>query len=116
MVGYSWKMKDGAIRYRVDHPDSSSHYLLTNMSGMILFVEVLRKKFPMDIPKALGKDVVDTVSYIDANSSPDLISGKSVTGAMHFLNQTPIDGYSKKQGTVETSTCGSEIIAARIGN
>jgi hypothetical protein len=43
----------------------------------------------------------------------DMLSGKAVTGCVHFLNQTPIDAYSKKQATVETATYGSEFVAAR---
>ena len=50
--------------------------------------------------------------YVDANLMHDALSGKSVTGILHFLNQTPIDWYSKKQNTVETATFGSEIVAA----
>jgi hypothetical protein len=43
----------------------------------------------------------------------DLISGRSVTGILHMLNQTPIDWFSKLQATVETATFGSEYVAAR---
>jgi hypothetical protein len=43
----------------------------------------------------------------------DLVTGKSVTGCIHFFNQTPIDAYTKKQATVETATYGSEFVAAR---
>jgi len=43
----------------------------------------------------------------------DMATGKSVTGILHWLNQTPIDWYSKKQATVETATYGSEFVAAR---
>ena len=32
---------------------------------------------------------------------------------LHFLNQTPIDAYTKRQSTVETATYGSEFVAAR---
>ena len=32
---------------------------------------------------------------------------------MHFMNQTLIDWYSRKQATVETPTYGSEFVAAR---
>jgi hypothetical protein len=42
-----------------------------------------------------------------------MLSGRSVTGVLHFLNQTPIDWFSKKQATVETATYGSEFVAAR---
>ena len=43
-----------------------------------------------------------------------MITGRSVTGILHLVNKTPIDWYSKKQNTVETSTYGSEFVAARI--
>ena len=42
-----------------------------------------------------------------------MIFGKAVTAALHFLNQTPIDAYTKRQSTVETATYGSEFVAAR---
>ena len=43
-----------------------------------------------------------------------LLTGRSVTGILTFINKTPIDWYSKKQATVETATYGSEFVAARI--
>ena len=67
---------------------------------------------PDDAPEPLGKFVV-TSHYVDANLMHDMISGKSVTGIVDFLNQTPVDWYSKKQATAETATFGSEFIAAR---
>jgi hypothetical protein len=42
-----------------------------------------------------------------------MVTARSVTAILHFLNQTPMDWYSKKQATVETATFGSEFIAAR---
>ena len=53
-------------------------------------------------------------TYVNANLYHDLISGRSVTGILHFVNGTPIDWYSKRQATVETATYGSEFVAARI--
>ena len=43
----------------------------------------------------------------------DLITGRSVTGILHFINKTPIDWFSKLQATCETATFGSEYVAAR---
>ena len=43
----------------------------------------------------------------------DLISGKSLTGTVHFFNKTPVDWWTKLQSTVETATFGSEYVAAR---
>ena len=49
---------------------------------------------------------------MDANLLHDKLSGKSVTACLHFVNATPMDWYTKKQGTVETATYSSEFVAA----
>jgi hypothetical protein len=72
----------------------------------------VKEIIPMDIPEPKGKYV--TLShYFDANWYHDMATGRSVTAILHFLNQTPMDWYLKKQATVETATFGSEFIAAR---
>ena len=38
----------------------------------------------------------------------------SVTGILHLINQTPVDWFTKRQATVETTTYGSESVAAHI--
>ena len=55
-----------------------------------------------------------TTSYVDANLYHDLLSGKAITGVLHFVNQTPIDWFTKKQETVEMVTYGSEFTASRV--
>ena len=42
-----------------------------------------------------------------------MLTGRSVMGILHLVNQTPIDWFSKKQATIETATHGSEFVAAR---
>ena len=71
-----------------------------------------REEVPHGAPPPRGK-VVDTVTYVDANLCHDMLTGRSVTGIIHFINKTPIDTFSKKQNTVETSTYGSEFVASR---
>ena len=39
---------------------------------------------------------------------------RSQTGVLIYVNRAPILWYSKRQNTVETSTFGSEFVAARI--
>ena len=39
--------------------------------------------------------------------------GRSVTGILNLINGTPVEWYSKKEGSVETATYGSEFVAAR---
>ena len=71
-----------------------------------------KEEIPSDMPTPRGKRIV-TTSFVDANLYHDLVSGKSVTGILHFFNKTPIDWFSKLQSTVETATFGSEYVAAR---
>ena len=52
-------------------------------------------------------------TYKDANLLHDMTSGKAVTGVLHFLNQTPIEWFTRKQAMVETATYGAEFSAAR---
>ena len=51
---------------------------------------------------------------MDADHARDKVTRKSVTGIVLLLNNTPITWLSKRQKTVETSTYGSELVAARI--
>jgi hypothetical protein len=68
---------------------------------------------PKDLATPLGKSVI-TITYQDANLYHDMVTGRSVSGTLHFCNQTLIDWYSKRQATVESATFGSEFTAARI--
>ena len=72
----------------------------------------LSEELPSDMPEPLGKAVV-TTTYEDANLYHDYLTGRSVTGVLHLVNQTPVDWYCKRQATVETATYGSEFNAAR---
>ena len=67
---------------------------------------------PEDAPPPLGR-YVQLFHYVDANLYHDMITGRSVTGILHFANQTLLDWFTKKQATVETATYGSEFVAAR---
>jgi hypothetical protein len=72
----------------------------------------VKEIIPTDTLEPEGKYV--TLShYFDANLYHDMVTGRSVTAILHFLNQTLMDWYSKKQATVETATFGSEFITAR---
>ena len=72
----------------------------------------VKEEIPKDTPKPLGKRVIIT-TYQDANLLHDIVTGKSVTAILHFVNTTPTDWFSKRQATVETATYGSEFVAAK---
>ena len=66
------------------------------------------------MPEPRGNAV--TVSmFTDAAFAGDLVTRRSQSGILIFLNRAPITWYSKRQNTVEASTFGSEFIALRVG-
>ena len=67
---------------------------------------------PPNAPKPRGKSVV-LRCYVDADHAGDLVTRRSRTGFIQFINMAPIAWFSKKQGSVETSTFGSEFVAAK---
>ena len=111
VYGYVCKMKHAAIRFRTEMPDVTD-FTFAELDWNDTPFRDAREEFPTNLPAPRGKPVLMT-TYVDANLGHDVLSGKSVTGVLHFLNKTPIDWFSKKQGTVETATFGSENNAAR---
>jgi len=111
VVAYLCQFKQGKIRFRTREPDFSDLVVPEYDWARSVYGNV-KEDTPADAPPPLGKPVV-TVSYVDANLLHCLVTGRSVTGILHFLNGTPIDWYSKKMATVETATYGAEYVAAR---
>ena len=68
---------------------------------------------PDNCPKSLGKAVKITC-YVDANHAGNMVTRRSNTGFIIFVNSAPIIWWPKRQNTVETSTFGSEYVALRI--
>jgi hypothetical protein len=111
IVRYLARFRHGAIKFRTRLPDYSDlpdH----NVGWDTTIYGDATEELPHDAPEPLGPPVVFT-RYVDANLYHDWINGRSVTGILTLVNQTPIEWYSKKQATVETATYGSEFIATK---
>jgi hypothetical protein len=113
ICGYLRKFPHGAIRFRTEIPDHESihgdpvvHDWAHSVYGSP------KEAIPENVPTPKGK-AVRTSTYADANLLHDQVTGRSCSGIIHFLNQTPIDSFSKRQNQVETATYGSEFMAAR---
>jgi hypothetical protein len=111
IVGFLAKLPDAGIRYRTNRPDMSQ-FPETHYDWDHTVYEGAEELLADNFPRPLGK-VTDTVTWVDANLYHDFLTGRSVTGIIHALNQTPHEWYSRKQNTSETSTYGSEFCAAR---
>ena len=72
-----------------------------------------QEELPEGIREPLGRYVQIAV-FADAAHADDLVTRRSTSGFIVFVNGTPIRWYSKRENTVEGSTYGSEFIAMRI--
>ena len=61
-------------------------------------------------PKGIGFTMR---AFVDSDHAGDSVTRRSRTGFIVFLNSAPIFVYSKKQGSCETSSFGSEFIAMK---
>lgn len=74
--------------------------------------EDLQEEIPPNMPKPHGESMTMRV-YVDSDHAGDQVTRRSRTGFVVFLNNAPIYWFSKKQGSCETSTFGSEFVAMK---
>jgi hypothetical protein len=70
------------------------------------------EELPPNMPSPHPKQC-RTGTYEDANLMFCLVTGRSITGIIHMVNQTPVQAFFKKQNIVQTANYGSEFMAAR---
>ena len=68
---------------------------------------------PANAPEPCGASVQLNV-YVDPDHTGDKVTRRSQTRILIFLNMAPINWYSKKQTTTESSTFGSEMAVLKI--
>ena len=73
-----------------------------------------REEMPANAPEPLGK-AVQITAFVDTDHAGDLITRRSQTGILIYVNRALIIWYSKRQNSVETSTFGSEFTALKTG-
>ena len=112
IFGYIKKHPGGAIRFRTGVPDHETYTPPIDNSWAQAQYGKGKEELPPDMPTPKGK-LMRTTTYADANLMHDLVTGRSMSGILHFINQTPIQWFAKKQNTVETATYGSEFMVAR---
>jgi hypothetical protein len=89
IYGYLRKMKEARIQVLTNEPDYSDYQDPEYDWSLSVYGDV-KEIIPMDIPEPKGKYV--TLShYFDVNLYHDMVTGRSVTAILHFLNQTPMD-------------------------
>ena len=76
------------------------------------FYNDLEEELPPKMPEPLGNPV-NIYVFVDANHAGNLVTRRSHTGILLFVQNSPIVWLSNRQNTVETSTFGSEFVALR---
>jgi hypothetical protein len=71
-----------------------------------------KEMIPTNMPTPRGKSMQEIV-FVDADHAGDMVSRRSRTGILYYLNRSPIVWFTKKQNSVETSTFGSEFMAVK---
>jgi hypothetical protein len=71
-----------------------------------------REDIPNNVPEPRGNEV-QMIIFVDADHAGDKMTRRLQTGVLIYLNQSPIQWYSKMQNSVETLTFGSEFSALR---
>ena len=76
------------------------------------FYQQDKELIPPDMPKPRGK-AVQTTCFVDSDHAGDQVNRRSRTGVLVFMGRAPIIFYSKKQGSIESSSFGSELSAMK---
>ena len=67
---------------------------------------------PPNMPEARGRPVI-LRSFVDSDHAGNKVTRRSRTGFIQMVNMSIVHWSSKKQGSVEGSTFGSEFVAAK---
>ena len=62
--------------------------------------------------KTMPTDIEFLHGVWSVNLMHDVVTGRSASGVLEFVDQTLIDWLSKRQGQVETATHGSKFMVA----
>lgn len=86
------------------------HQLTNNLIGHCS-IHSLRRNFLKKCPNPWVTPLQLKKMFVDANHAGNMVTRRSHTGILLFVQNSPIQWFSKRQNTVETSTFGSEFVA-----
>ena len=112
VMSYLKKFPDGRLLCDTSKPDYSDIDQTVNQNWTDFYPDAV-EYIPPHVPTALGKSIRLTC-YKDSDHAHDQLTRRSVSGILMLANNMPIRAISKRQATVETSTYGAEMVAARI--
>ena len=95
---------------RVELDESS--FAKVGIDGWKDFYGDMVKELPPRMPTPRGRPV-NITCFVDANHAGNVVTRRSHTGIIIFVQNAPIIWHSRRQNTVESSTFGSDFVAMR---
>ena len=89
IIGYLKKKPDAAIRFRTGIPNHEEVYEPELHNWLYSVYGNVTEDIPKDAPIPRGK-AVRSSTYKDANLMHDLVTGRSMSGIIHMICQTPV--------------------------
>jgi len=96
----------------IQYPDDVENGFNHNADWKDFYGEMVEED-PAGMPVPLG-EAVKIRTYLDADHAGNVVTRRSHTGILIFVNNSLIVQYSKKQNTVESATFGAEMVAMRV--
>ena len=113
IFGYLQHHCKGKIIIDPGTPDIRSKAVVSQGYNWSEFYPDACEDVPDKIPDPKG-NLATLTCFVDADHARDKVTRRSVTGIVLLMNNTPLVWMSKRQKTVETSSYGSELVAARV--
>ena len=113
LFGYLRGKAHGKILIDISEPPVRNIAMISKNHNWSEFYPDAKEEVPEDALQPMGRRCMLTC-YVDSDHARDQVTRRSVTGIILLLNNTPLVWVSKRQGTVETSTYGAELIATRM--
>ena len=111
MFGYLSKCHNSEIVFDPSEPDIDRNQFPRKDWEATEFGEI-KEILPPGAPPARGFGFTMR-AFVDADHAGDVVTRRSRTGFVVYLNNAPIYWLSKKQNSVETSSFGSEFMAMK---
>ena len=102
----------GRVGFDPKTPPINEKIFQTNADWKDFYGDV-EEELPAKMPEPRGH-AVSMSAFVDANHAGNVVTRRSHTGIIIFLQNAPILWYSKRQNTVESATFGSEFVALRV--
>jgi hypothetical protein len=113
LFAYLRKKQNGVIVLDPTYPDIDLRQFNDGVDWKNIYGDI-KEAIPPDAPEPRGKTLI-TRLFVDSDHAGDVLIRQSRTGFIIYLNNAPVIWYSKRQGTVETSVFGAELVAMKVG-